>query len=482
MNKLKILTAILGILALFVFGCSDNQNPMDSSETITANPPNLALISLPAGAVLDSAILSLYVNDRTGGDDHHIGVHRITIPWDEATVTYNSMIGGYDPAISASFVNYAGVLGWQQCDITSIVQAWLNGTYPDYGILIEQPEAGFTRYSSSEFAASTQHPMLTIYYTLGAVSDNVVIQRGTNGSVADAVIMENIPNSNAGGSDLLYTSALNGYKKMSLFKFDVEVVQEVAAIGDTVWLDTNQDGIQDAGELGFPDVVVNLYDCLDNFIATTMTDANGFYKFDNLIPGDYYVEFIAPESYAISPQDQGGDDANDSDADLVTGKTICTTLDPGEYDPTWDCGLYRVPQEGCTLTIGFWKTHSGFGPQDNVTGMYLPQWLGTAGGTHSIAVTDSAIAHDILMRNVYGSNSNGITKLYAQMLAAKLNIAAGADPTDVTAFIALADAFLADHDYTDWDSLDKPTQKMVLGWMSEFDDYNNGIIGPGHCD
>jgi hypothetical protein len=144
--------------------------------------------------------------------------------------------------------------------------------------------------------------------------------------------------------------------------------------------------------------------------------------------------------------------------------------------------LYRVPQEGCTLTIGYWKTHAGFGPQDNVVSQYLPIWLGNAGGSESIAVTDSIIAHDILMRNVYGKNSNGITKLYAQMLGAKLNIAAGADDTDVALIIGLADNFLADHYYTDWDSLSKPTKKLVLGWMSDFDDYNNGITGPGHCD
>jgi len=68
------------------------------------------------------------------------------------------------------------------------------------------------------------------------------------------------------------------------------------------------------------------------------------------------------------------------------------------------------------------------------------------------------------------------------MLGTKLNIAAGADGTDVAAIIPLADAFLADHYYTDWDSLNKATKKLVLGWMSEFDDYNNGLIGPGHCD
>jgi hypothetical protein len=220
---------------------------------------------------------------------------------------------------------------------------------------------------------------------------------------------------------------------------------------------------------------------VDTPISTTTTIAGGYYQFDNLVPGDYYVEFIEPEGYDITLQDQG-DDANDSDADPVTGKAVCTTLSPGEYDPTWDCGLVLVPQEGCTLTIGFWKTHAGFGPQANVVSQYLPIWLGTMGGAQSINVSDSLIAYNILNRNVYGDNSNGITKLYAQLLGTKLNIAAGADGSDVAAFIALADAFLATHYYTSWNSLDNATKKLVLGWMSEFDDYNNGLIGPGHCD
>ena len=48
--------------------------------------------------------------------------------------------------------------------------------------------------------------------------------------------------------------------------------------------------------------------------------------------------------------------------------------------------------------------------------------------------------------------------------------------------IAIADAFLADYDWTDWRSLSKDEKHMVNGWKSTFDDYNNGDIGPGHCD
>jgi hypothetical protein len=277
MKKLKTLAVTFGILALFVFGCSDHQNPIDSSDMTFSNPPTLPLISLPPGAVLDSAILSLYVNDREGGNVHHINVHRITVPWDEATVTYNIIGGGYDPAVAASFISTAG--GWHHWDITSLVQSWVDGTYPDYGILIEQPEAEYTRYASSEYGIAALRPILQVCYTLGGVPECITIQRGTNGIVSDALILETYPNGNYGGSTLLYTRTLSDLDKQSVFKFDVEVVQEVAAIGDTVWLDNDQDGIQDAGEPGFPDVTVNLYNCLDSLIATMTTDANGFYKF-----------------------------------------------------------------------------------------------------------------------------------------------------------------------------------------------------------
>ncbi len=245
----------------------------------------------------------------------------------------------------------------------------------------------------------------------------------------------------------------------------------------------DKDGIQDAGEVGIPDVTVNLYNCAHEFQATTATDANGFYFFYDLTPGGYYVEFIKPEGYTISPQDQGADDAVDSDADQTTGKTVCTTLDPGEIDPTWDAGMYIPEHEGCTLTIGYWKTHAGFGPQPDMVTQYLPITLGNGGG-QSIDVINATIAHDILVKKTYGHSSNGITKLYAQLLGTKLNIAQGADDSAIADVIADADDFLTDYGWQYWKSgmMSRPEKKMVLGWMTSLDDYNNGDIGPGHCD
>lgn len=138
--------------------------------------------------------------------------------------------------------------------------------------------------------------------------------------------------------------------------------------------------------------------------------------------------------------------------------------------------VYTGPCEGgCTLTIGYWKTHD-----DRVT-PFLPIWLGNAGGAKSVQVTTAAQAVNVLSMKL-GDPSNGITKLYAQLLAAKLNIANGASGSAVASVITAADNFLAMYDYTAWDSLSKGQQNTVLGWMTTLDNYNNGYIGPGHCD
>jgi hypothetical protein len=140
---------------------------------------------------------------------------------------------------------------------------------------------------------------------------------------------------------------------------------------------------------------------------------------------------------------------------------------------------------GCTLTIGFWKNHAGFGPQADVVTPLLPQWLGTANGAKSQDVTTAALAVQFLSFN--GSNnvfaaSNGINKLYAQLLAADLNIANGANGSAAASTIAAANLFLAANNSTSWAGLTKANQQAVNGWMSALDNYNNGLSGPGHCD
>ena len=119
-------------------------------------------------------------------------------------------------------------------------------------------------------------------------------------------------------------------------------IYKPAAIGDHVWHDLNNNGIQDAGEAGVANVKVDLYTCAGTFVASTHTDASGLYRFTELVPGDYKVKFFLPSGYAFTKMDQGSDDARDSDADVTTGTTACTSLACGETDNTWDAGIYRL--------------------------------------------------------------------------------------------------------------------------------------------
>jgi hypothetical protein len=150
---------------------------------------------------------------------------------------------------------------------------------------------------------------------------------------------------------------------------------------------------------------------------------------------------------------------------------------------TWTYYNLPIPAEGCTFTIGYWKTHAGFGPQADVVTPLLPILLGNGGGK-SIDVTSAALAVQLL--SFRGSNnvfegSNGINKLYAQLLGAKLSIANGVSGSAVASTITAADNFLTSHNSDDWSGLSKAEKAQVLGWMTTLDNFNNGLIGPAHC-
>ena len=66
--------------------------------------------------------------------------------------------------------------------------------------------------------------------------------------------------------------------------------ENAAVLGNYVWLDENADGLQDAGEPGLAGVNVLLKDSIGDVVGTRVTDSNGAYLFNNLVPGTYTVE------------------------------------------------------------------------------------------------------------------------------------------------------------------------------------------------
>ncbi len=144
-------------------------------------------------------------------------------------------------------------------------------------------------------------------------------------------------------------------------------VQPLASLGDFVWEDLNANGIQDTDEPGIAGVTVELLDAAGNPVKdasnnpiTTQTDVNGEYHFTNLIPGNYKIKFDPPSGYYFSPQDQGTDDAIDSDPDS-SGVTETITLASGQTDNTWDAGMYKL----ATLGDFVWDDKNYNGIQDD---------------------------------------------------------------------------------------------------------------------
>jgi hypothetical protein len=172
--------------------------------------------------------------------------------------------------------------------------------------------------------------------------------------------------------------------------------------------------------------------------------------------------------------------APDAVIDLATGTVSVIGNDDYGYVITF---VNVAAGPNCTRSKGYWKNHAGGDKKTDAVTPLLPVWLGTPGGSKSALVTSAGQARLILSMNYRGGHpSNGITKLYAQLLAAKLNIKNGANGSAVSATITDADSFLATRDQSSWNGLSSAEKQMVLGWMTTLDRYNNGAIGPGHCD
>ena len=122
-------------------------------------------------------------------------------------------------------------------------------------------------------------------------------------------------------------------------------------IGDTVFFDVNEDGIQNVGEPGIPDVTVYLYNSTNTTpgsqIGVAMTDSNGRYLFLGIPAGNYVVGFQTPDGFVVTMQNSGGNDTKDSDINPTSGLTGPYFIPNGMIDTTADAGF--IPD--CMLNV-----------------------------------------------------------------------------------------------------------------------------------
>jgi hypothetical protein len=170
----------------------------------------------------------------------------------------------------------------------------------------------------------------------GSIDVNVAIQAGLTPSTTMVI------------TDYIYNHA-EEVADFTVITFHIE--QLPLSLGDFVWNDIDQDGIQDAGEAGVQGINVDLYqrECTGQALASDTTDANGNYLFEDLNPGIYCLQFSnIPAGWSITAQNQGADDTVDSDADPTTGQITNINLQATDLDE--DMGIYAPEQPTSTPT------------------------------------------------------------------------------------------------------------------------------------
>ena len=169
-----------------------------------------------------------------------------------------------------------------------------------------------------------------------------------------------------------------------------------ASLGDYTWMDVNRDGIQDTDEPALPGVMVTLTyadgsavtDASGNAVTAKTSDANGKYKFENLLPGDYKVSFQAPAGYEATTSDAGTDRALDSN-----GATASVTLAQDQTDETIDFGAVGTGVIGDQL---FLDVNQNGGNAPDAGDKVLPgvkvtlTWTGPGGITRTYETTTDA--------------------------------------------------------------------------------------------
>ncbi len=145
-------------------------------------------------------------------------------------------------------------------------------------------------------------------------------------------------------------------------------------VGNFVWNDMDNDGIQDAGEPGIAGVTVQLKDSNGNVIQTTTTDANGLYQFSGLCAGTYTVVVPNPPTdYTASPSLVGSNPAIDSNGSPAT---VVLPADNSSND-TIDFGFHGAK----TFSIGPSSMEgnlSAIRPGDWVSGGYSFKFVNSA--------------------------------------------------------------------------------------------------------
>jgi len=228
---------------------------------------------------------------------------------------------------------------------------------------------------------------------------------------------------------------------------DFGLVSTQGSIGDRVWEDIDEDGLQDANEPGLANVTVNLWTDdtgngqPDTKISTMRTDDSGLYRFVNLSTlQTYIIEFITDaqrqQYLTLSNANSNSLDARDSDA-LMTemmerGLSAPITLEPSQENLSIDAGF--VPPAAT--------------PTPTATPTFTPPPTNTPAPTNTAGPTPTAVAPGsrvIVMMEAFNMPGLATTTVEVKYNPAVIKVmACNKDPNSVFDLVQCNQAYASD--------------------------------------
>jgi hypothetical protein len=212
-----------------------------------------------------------------------------------------------------------------------------------------------------------------------------------------------------------------------------------------------------------------------DFDGATMAEVDECVDVTDTLQGDLGTVCVADSPATFSYSRTITATEEDCDGFSVMNTASFETQDTGATDSDDHTVVVTVPCDtGCTLTQGYWKTHSMYGPakKSDLT------WDLLANGPDTEFFLSEQTWYEVFWTTP--KKGNAYYNLAHQYMAAKLNILSGASSTAaVDAAITWAETFFSTYTPTNWPKGDKNTIVQKAGVLGS---YNEGLTGPGHCD
>ncbi|MGB4958370.1 MAG: SdrD B-like domain-containing protein, partial [Saprospiraceae bacterium] len=140
------------------------------------------------------------------------------------------------------------------------------------------------------------------------------------------------------------TRVLNVFPGDTLKDIDLGVASKVS-IGDFVWDDLNNNGLQDAGEPGIAGISISLVSEAGTIQSTTQSTAQGNYSFTDVPVGKYRLSFSGLAGYVFAMNDMTSTTLN-SKPDAATGITALLDFGTIQNFSNIDAGYVKAASIG----------------------------------------------------------------------------------------------------------------------------------------